>query len=49
MLPFESLKALENIPAISRDFSLEMLYQRYKGMEFDKEANSCNPIQKEKV
>ena len=49
MLPFESLKALQGIPAISRDFSIEMLYQRYKGMEFNKDNNECNPIAKDRM
>ena len=46
MLPFETLKSLDKIPAISRDFSLEMLFHRYEGLEFNKETNECNSIDK---
>ncbi len=45
--PFESLRVLADVPALSRDFSLLQLGKRYKTLGFKPELNNCQNINKQ--
>ena len=47
--PFESLDAFKKIPAISRDFSLEMIYQKYRTNEYNAEENTSLGVAKDRM
>ena len=48
-LPFEHLKVFQEVPAISRDFSLLLLGKRYKNIGYKPELNNSSGISKNQM